>query len=86
MYTYLTVDGHVDKGMCNQERYQSQDYKDRLENKIIKFKSQQRFSNKLYNIFTEKVNMIALSVNDDKRIQTRGGMSIWYRSKDSKQR
>ena len=27
-----------------------------------------------HNVFTEKVNKIALSADDDKRIQTRGGI------------
>ena len=48
------------------------DYKDCLENTKIIFKSQQRFRDELHNIFTEKVNKIALCVNDDKRLQMRG--------------
>ena len=33
-------------------------------------KTQQRFKNKWHNVFTEKINKIALSSNDDKRMQT----------------
>ena len=35
--------------------------------KII-LKAQQRFKSKSYNVFTEKINKIALSSNDDKRM------------------
>ena len=33
-------------------------------------KTQQRFKNKWHNIFTEEMNKIALSSNDDKRMQS----------------
>ena len=33
-------------------------------------KSQQRFKNERYDVYTEEINKIALSSNDDKRIQT----------------
>ena len=39
-----------------------------LDNKII-FQSQQRFKNDYHNLYTEKVDKIALSSNDDKRLQ-----------------
>ena len=45
-------------------------------NKLIS-KSQQRFRSEKHNIFTENVNKIALSTNDDKRIQTRDSMKIY---------
>ena len=35
----------------------------------IKLKSQQRFKSKGHNVYTEEVNMIALSSNDGKRLQ-----------------
>ena len=38
-------------------------------NKII-LKSQQRFKSDYYEVYTEEVNKIALSSNDDKRLQT----------------
>ena len=37
--------------------------------KII-LKSQQRFKSDHHNVYTDKVNKIALSSNDDKRLQT----------------
>ena len=33
-------------------------------------KSQQRFKSEKYDVYTEEVNKIALSSNDDKRLQT----------------
>ena len=33
-------------------------------------KSQQRFKSNFHNIYTEQINKIALSSNDDKRLQT----------------
>ena len=45
-------------------------YKDCLfSNKII-LKSQQRFKSDHHNVYTEQINKIALSSNDDKRLQT----------------
>ena len=40
-----------------------------LNDKII-LKSQQRFKNDHHNVYTEKINKIALVSNDDKRSQT----------------
>ena len=46
------------------------DYKECLfKNKII-LNSKQRFKSEAYNIYTEEINSIALSSNDDKRLQT----------------
>ena len=33
-------------------------------------KSQQRFESETHNVYTEEINKIALSSNDDKRLQT----------------
>ena len=40
-------------------------------NKLI-LKTQQRFRSEKHNVFTEEINKIALSSNDDKRIQSIG--------------
>ena len=40
-----------------------------LSNEII-LKSQQRFKSEAHNIYTEEINKIPLSSNDDKRLQT----------------
>ena len=44
------------------------DYKKCLLNDEMIFKSQQRFISKKHDIYTENINKIALSNNDDKRI------------------
>ena len=46
------------------------DYKDCLLKNEIILKSQQRFKSEAHNVYTEEVNKIALSSNDDKRLQT----------------
>ena len=51
-------------------RLKHNDYKDCLfKNKIV-LKSQWRFKSKACNIYTDEINKIALSSNDDKRLQT----------------
>ena len=45
-------------------------YKDCLFNNRIILKSQQRFKSDYHNVYTEEINKIALSSNDDKRLQT----------------
>ena len=45
-------------------------YKDSLFNNKIILKSQQRFKSDHHNVYTEEINKIVLSSNDDKRIQT----------------
>ena len=46
------------------------DYKDCLMNNKVTLKSQQRFKSERINVYTEEVNKIASSSNDDKRLQT----------------
>ena len=55
------------------------DYKQCLfKNKII-LKSKQRFKSEAYNVYTEQINKIALSSNDDKRLQTLDKTTTyWY--------
>ena len=45
-------------------------YRDSLFNNEIILKSQQRFKSDHHKVYTEEVNKIALSSNDDKRLQT----------------
>ena len=45
-------------------------YIDCLFNSKIILKSQQRFKSDLHNVYTEKINKIALNSNHDKRLQT----------------
>ena len=46
------------------------DYKNCLFKNEIILKSQQRFKGEAHCVYTEKINKIALSNNDDKRLQT----------------
>ena len=45
-------------------------YKDSLLNNEVVIKSQHRFRSDHHKVYTEEVNKMALSSNDDKRIQT----------------
>ena len=45
-------------------------YKDCLLNDKVRLKLQQRFKNDHHKIYTEEISKIALSSNDDKRLQT----------------
>ena len=47
----------------------SENQKDCLFNNKIISKSQQRFKSYYHNVYTEQINNIALSSNDDKRLQ-----------------
>ena len=56
-----------------------ENYKDCLFNDKIILKSQQRFKSDHHNVCTEEITKIAVSSNDDKRLQTsdRIKTSIW---------
>ena len=47
-----------------------ENYKDCLFSEKTIFKKQQRFKSYYHDVFTEKINKVALSSNDNKRIQT----------------
>ena len=51
-------------------RIKSEDYKDSLFNNNTILRSQLRFKSDLHIVYTEEVNKIAISSNDDKRLQT----------------
>ena len=51
-------------------RLKFNDYKDCLLNNEIILKSQQRFKSEVHNVYTEEINKIELSSNDDKILQT----------------
>ena len=53
-----------------EHRLMFENYKDCLFNDKIILKSQQRFKSDHHEVYTEEVNKIALSSNDDKRLQT----------------
>ena len=51
-------------------RLMVKNYKDCLFNKKIILKSQQRFKSDYHNVYTDQINKIALSSNDNKKLQT----------------
>ena len=73
-YSYLTDDFKEDKKAkgtkkCMIKRMiKIDDYKNSLLNGEVILKSQQRFKSKRHDVYTENINKIALSSNDDKRI------------------
>ena len=75
-YSYL-MDDDIEKKKAKgtnkriiKRRIKFKDYKDSLfENKTI-LRSQLRFKSDLHIVYTEEVNKIAISSNDDKRLQT----------------
>ena len=75
-YSYLTDDCEEDKKAKGtkkcviKRRLKFIDYKDCLLNNQIVLKSEQRFNNERHDVYTEELNKIALSSNDDKRLQT----------------
>ena len=52
-------------------------YKYCLFNDETMLKTQQRFKSDYQNVYTEEINKIALSSNDDKRIQTFDGITTY---------
>ena len=50
-------------------RLMFENYKDCLFNEKTIFKKQQRFKSYYHDVYTEEINKVALSSNDDKRIQ-----------------
>ena len=73
-YSFLTDDGKEDKKAKETKKciikkmIKFNDYKKCLLNDEVIFKSQQRFISKKHDVYTENINKIALSNNDNKRI------------------
>ena len=55
-----------------------ENYKDSLLNNKIILKSQQRFKSYNHNVYTEGINKIILSSNDDKRVQTSDRVKTYH--------
>ena len=53
-----------------QQKLMFENYKDCMFNNKTIYRSQERFKSYYHNMYTEEVNKIALSSNDDKRLQT----------------
>ena len=75
-YSYLIDDGINDKKARGTKKcvikriLKFNGYKNCLLNNEIVLKSQKRFKSGAHNVYTEEINKIALSSNDDKRLQT----------------
>ena len=75
-YAYLMDDGSDHKKAKGtkkcviKQKLMFENYKDCLFNNKTAYRSQERFKNYYHVLYTEKVNKIALSSNDDKRLQT----------------
>ena len=73
-YSFLSDDGKEDKKAKGTKKcvikkmIKFNDYKKCLLNDEVIFKSQQRFISKKHDVYTENINKIALSNDDDKRI------------------
>ena len=73
-YSYLTADGKEDKKAKGTKKsvmkkmIKFNDYKKCLLNDEVILKSQRKFISKEHDVYTENINKIALSNNDDKRI------------------
>ena len=73
-YSYLTDDGKEDKKAKGTKKcvikrmIKFNDYKNCLLKDKVLLKSQQRFISKKHDVYTEDINKIALSTDDDKRI------------------
>ena len=82
-YSHLTDDCKEDKKAKGtkrcviKRRLKFNDYKDCLLNNKILLKSQQRFKTERHYVYTEEINKIALSRNDDKRLQTFDRLSLY---------
>ena len=64
--------------MCNKTRaYMFKNYKHCFFNCEVILKSQQRFKSDHHKVYTEEVNKIALSRDDDKRLQTFDRIEIY---------
>ena len=76
IYSYSTDDGNTDKKATGTKEcvikriLKFNDYKNCLMNNKVTLNSKQRFKIKLHDVYTEEVNKIALSSNDEKRLQT----------------
>ena len=75
-YAYLMEDGSEHKKAKGTKKcvikseFMFENYKDSLFNDKIISKSQRRFKSDHHKVYTEEVNKVTLSSNDDKRFQT----------------
>ena len=66
----IVIKSSRNKKVRDKKKVKFNNYKNCLLNDEIILKSQQRFKSKARNVFTEEINKIVLSNNDDKKLQT----------------
>ena len=82
-YLYLTDDYKENKKAKGTKKcvikgiLKFDDYKNCLLNDEIVLKSQQRFKSKRHDVYTENINKITLSSNDDKRLTASGKITSY---------
>ena len=82
-YSYLTDDGKIDKKAKGTKKcvikkdLMFDNYSECLKEKKKKLRSQQRFKSDAHNVYTEEINKIALSFNDDKRLIAYDGVTTY---------
>ena len=82
-YAYLDDDGNEHKKSKGTKRcvikqkLMFQNFKNCLFNNKTVYRSQERFKSYNHDVYTEEVNKIALSSNDDKRLQTFDGITTY---------
>ena len=83
VYVYLDDDGNKHKKSKGKKRcvikqkLMLQNFKNCLFNNETVYRSQERFKSYNHDVYTEEVNKIALSNNDDKRLQTFDGITTY---------
>ena len=83
VYAYLDDDGNEHKKSKGSKRcvikqkLMLQNFKNCLFNNKTVYRSQERFKSYNHDVYTEEVNKIALSNNDDKRLQTFDGITTY---------
>merc|ERR1711946_59309 len=75
IYAYEKLDVKVDK-RCKgtkkcviKKRISFQDFKDCYETGRVQYRVQHRFVSQKHVLYTQKINKVALSIDDDKRVQ-----------------
>ena len=82
-WAYLMEDGSEHKKAKGtkkcviKRRLMLENYTNSLFNDEIILQSQQRFKSDFHNVYTEQINKIALSGNDDKRLKTFDEITTW---------
>ena len=77
IYAYLINDGKGTKKCVIKQKLMFENYKDCLFNNKTVYRSQERFKSYYHTVHTEEVNKIALSSNDDKRLQISDKITIY---------